>query len=68
MLFPLVAGATVVLMARWDAVGFMTAVERYEASAEIVIGKGRKPDNVRAFNAREVLENLGTSIAPPRPR
>lgn len=32
LLFPLVAGATVVLMARWDAVGFMTAVERYEAS------------------------------------
>ena len=32
LLFPLVAGATVVLMARWDAVGFMTAVERYKAS------------------------------------
>lgn len=32
LLFPMVAGATVVLMARWDAVGFMTAVERYKAS------------------------------------
>ncbi|WP_156640032.1 AMP-binding protein [Bosea sp. PAMC 26642] len=32
LLFPIVAGATVVLMARWDAVGFMTAVERYKAS------------------------------------
>ena len=32
LLFPLVAGATLVLMARWDAVGFMTAVERHKAS------------------------------------
>lgn len=32
LLFPMVAGATVVLMARWDAVGFMTAVARYKAS------------------------------------
>ncbi len=43
-------------------------VDRYEASAEVVIGRGAKPDNVRAFNARQVLENLGPSIAPPRPR
>lgn len=52
----------------WDRDIDIRTVERYEASAEIVIGKGRKPDNIRAFNAREVLENLGTSIAPPRPR
>lgn len=32
LLFPMVAGATVVLMARWDAIGFMTAVARYKAS------------------------------------
>lgn len=32
LLFPIVAGATVVLMARWDAAGFMAAVERYHAS------------------------------------
>jgi len=32
LLFPIVAGATVVLMARWDAVGFMAAVERYRGS------------------------------------
>ncbi len=32
LLFPIVAGATTVLMARWDAVGFMAAVERYRAS------------------------------------
>ena len=32
LLFPIVAGATVVLMARWDPVGFMAAVERHQAS------------------------------------
>ena len=32
LLFPIVAGATIVLMSRWDPVGFMTAVETYEAS------------------------------------
>lgn len=32
LLFPIVAGSTVVLMARWDPVGFMAAVERYQAS------------------------------------
>ncbi|WID99219.1 AMP-binding protein [Bosea vestrisii] len=32
LLFPIVAGATVVLMARWDVVGFMAAVERYRGS------------------------------------
>ena len=38
-------------------------VERFEASAEIVIGRGPRPaGNVRAFDAREVLENLGPSI------
>lgn len=32
LLFPIVAGATIVLMSRWDPVGFMTAVETYGAS------------------------------------
>jgi len=32
LLFPIVVGATVVLMARWDPLGFMAAVERYRAS------------------------------------
>ena len=52
----------------WDRQIDVRTVDRYEASAEIVVGKGRKPDNVRAFSAREVLENLGPSVAPPRPR
>jgi acyl-CoA synthetase (AMP-forming)/AMP-acid ligase II len=32
LLFPIVAGASVVLMARWDPLGFMAAVERHRAS------------------------------------
>lgn len=32
IIFPIFAGATCVLMARWDAVGFMQAVERYRVS------------------------------------
>lgn len=42
-------------------------IERYEATAEIVLGKGPKPQNVRAFDARAVLENLGPTVAPPAP-
>lgn len=42
-------------------------VERYEAVAEIVTGRGPKPaDNVRAFDAREVLNRLGPSIQMPQ--
>lgn len=53
----------------WDNQVDVRTVDRYEASAEIVVGRGRKPDNVRAFDARQVLNNLGPSVAmPPRPR
>lgn len=45
-------------------------VERFEASAEIVMGKGAKPtDDTRAFDARAVIDNLRPRIqypAPPR--
>lgn len=42
-------------------------VEQYEAIAEIVTGRGPKPaDNVRAFDAREVLNRLGPSIQVPQ--
>jgi acyl-CoA synthetase (AMP-forming)/AMP-acid ligase II len=47
LLFPIVAGATVVLMARWDAVGFMTAVGRYQASFAYLL----------VDNAVEILEH-----------
>ena len=40
-------------------------VERYEAVAEIVLGKGAKPQNVRALDARAVLSSLGPTVAPP---
>ena len=52
----------------WDRDIDVRTVDRYEASAEIVVGRGRKPDNVRAFNAREVIRNLGPSVTMPRPR
>ncbi|MBW4329441.1 hypothetical protein KY084_00930 [Stakelama sp. CBK3Z-3] len=44
-------------------------VDRYQAMTEIVLGKGPKPkDNVRAFDARSVIDNLGPTIEMPRER
>ncbi|MFZ5747348.1 MAG: CC0125/CC1285 family lipoprotein [Pseudomonadota bacterium] len=44
-------------------------INRYEAIAEIVMGKGPKPaDNVRAFDARDVIQRLGPQVNPPAPR
>ncbi|WP_448664848.1 CC0125/CC1285 family lipoprotein [Sphingomonas sp. CJ20] len=44
-------------------------VNRYEAMAEIVMGKGPKPaDNLRAFDAHEVVERLGKQIQMPTTR
>lgn len=41
-------------------------VEKFEASAEIVIGRGPKPEaDPRAFDAREVMANLGPTIVRP---
>ncbi len=42
-------------------------VNRFEASTEIVMGKGPPPSGQRVFNAREVVQNLGPSIVKPRP-
>ncbi len=45
----------------------INTVDKYEANAEIVLGRGPKPrDNVRAFDAREVMNNLGPSIVMPK--
>lgn len=52
----------------WDRGVDVRSVTRYEAVAEIVIGSGPKPDNVRSFDAREVIENLGPSVITPQPR
>lgn len=54
----------------WDRDVDLRSVDRYEAIAEIVTGRGPKPANdVHAFDARSVLERLGPSVIPPaRPR
>ncbi|MDP1735861.1 MAG: hypothetical protein Q8L23_00315 [Caulobacter sp.] len=44
-------------------------VERFEASAEILLGKGPKPaGDPRAFDARDVMANLGPTIIRPEPQ
>ena len=53
----------------WDRGVDIRTVERYEASAEIVVGRGRKPaDNLRAFAARDVVDRLGPTIVVPEQR
>lgn len=52
----------------WDRDIDVRTVDRYEAIAEIVLGKGPKPDDVHAFDARSVLQSLGPSVVPPAPR
>ena len=43
-------------------------VNRYEANAEIVMGRGMKPAaDPSAFDARAILANLGPGIARPAP-
>ncbi|WP_204349785.1 CC0125/CC1285 family lipoprotein, partial [Klebsiella pneumoniae] len=47
----------------WD----YRTVTQYEALAEVVMGKGPKPaDNLRAFDAHEVVARLGPSIQMPK--
>lgn len=53
----------------WDRDMDVRTINRYEAMAEIVTGKGPKPtDNVRAFDAREVVDRLGPGIKLPEQR
>jgi hypothetical protein len=43
-------------------------VDRYEASAEIVMFKGTpERGNVRAFNARNVVDTIGPTVKLPKP-
>jgi len=42
-------------------------VSRYEANAEIAMGRTPPPSGQRVFNAREVVANLGPSIERPKP-
>jgi hypothetical protein len=47
----------------WD----YRTVTQYEAMAEVVMGKGPKPNgNLRAFDAHEVAQRLGPSIQLPK--
>lgn len=44
-------------------------IQKFEATAEIVLGRGAKPaDDPAAFEARAVLENLGPRIQRPVPK
>ncbi len=43
-------------------------ITRYEASAEIILGKGEKPDDPEYFDAEEVIVNLAGRIARPKTR
>jgi hypothetical protein len=42
-------------------------VNRYEATAEIVLGKGPKPADVHAFDARDVIQRLGPQVGATPP-
>ncbi|WP_298671381.1 hypothetical protein [uncultured Sphingomonas sp.] len=43
-------------------------VDRYEASAEIIMRKGTPArDEVRAFNARDVADRIGPTVVLPKP-
>lgn len=45
----------------------VTTIDKYEANAEIIVGKGPKPrDNIRAFDAHEVIRNLEPTIVTPK--
>lgn len=51
----------------WDRDVDVQTVDKYEATAEIIIGRGPKPaNNVRAFDAHEVINHLGPSIVMPK--
>lgn len=45
----------------------VSEVKRYEASAEIRLGKGPKGDDPNAFDARDVTRNLSGKITRPSP-
>ena len=50
----------------WGDTIDVRTVDRYEANAEIVMGRGRKPDELRTFDARSVIDNLRNRIIVPR--
>ena len=49
----------------WGPPGAVSAFDRYEATADVSMGRGPKPDG-RALDAREVMMNLGPGILRPK--
>jgi hypothetical protein len=45
----------------------VSTVTSFEATAEIVMFKGNRPDDPRSFDARQVMQNLGPTIQLPKP-
>lgn len=53
----------------WGDLDDVRTVEKFEATAEIIMGRGEAPaDNPRTFNARQVLSDLGPRIVRPEAR
>ncbi|WP_203311166.1 MULTISPECIES: CC0125/CC1285 family lipoprotein [Sphingomonas] len=51
----------------WDNGFDIRQIDRYEATAEIVMRHGPIPrDNLRAFNARSVVDTIGPSVVLPK--
>jgi hypothetical protein len=50
----------------WDPSFETETIQRFQASADIVMGHGPKPSSAQAFNAHEVLTNLGPHIVMPK--
>ncbi|KPP81235.1 MAG: lipoprotein [Oceanicaulis sp. HLUCCA04] len=48
----------------WDDVN-LREVTRYEAMAEVQLGRGETPDSPDAFDAADVIRNLGPLVRPP---
>lgn len=48
----------------WDDIN-LREVTRYEAMAEIQLGRGPTPDSPDAFDAADVIRNLGPLVRPP---
>jgi len=41
-------------------------VDQYQATSEILMGHGQKPDDKQAFDARSVLQHLSGAVQPPK--
>jgi len=47
----------------------VNTIDKYDAHAEIVMNRGPRPaDNPRAFDAHQVIQNLGPTIVTPQSR